>query len=149
MPADVRQRLLHNPDELDLRLGAGPPVAVARPDAVDLDAPLALEAAQALETAGISIEIVDPLTLDPLDMELILASVQKTRHVVIVHETRKTCGWGGEVAARLADEALGYLDGPIKRVGAKHTPIPFSPVLESFVLPQPGDILTAVHECLG
>lgn len=109
----------------------------------------ALEAAQALETAGISIEIVDPLTLDPLDMELILASVQKTRHVVIVHETWKTGGWGGEVAARLADEALGYLDGPIKRVGAKHTPIPFSPVLESFVLPQPGDILTAVHECLG
>lgn len=109
----------------------------------------ALKAAQALETAGISVEIVDPLMLDPLDRELILAPVQETRHIVIVHETWKTGGWRGEVAARLADEALGYLDGPIKRVGAKHTPIPFSPVLESFVLPQPGDILTAVHERLG
>jgi len=108
----------------------------------------AQEAANELEAEGISVEIIDPLTLDPLDMRMILTSVQKTKHVVIVHETWKTGGWGGEIAAQLADQALDYLEGPVKRVGAKHTPIPFSPVLENYVLPQPQDIVTAVRQSL-
>lgn len=107
------------------------------------------EAARELEAEGISVEIIDPLTLDPLDMDTILASVQKTNHAVIVHETWKTGGWGGEIAAQLADQAIGYLDGPVKRVGAKHTPIPFSPVLENYVLPQPHDIVAAVRQSVG
>lgn len=108
----------------------------------------AQEAANELEAEGISVEIIDPLTLDPLDMHMILASVQKTRHAVIVHEAWKTGGWGAEIAAQLADHALDYLKGPVKRVGAKHTPIPFSPVLENYVLPQPQDIVTAVRQSL-
>jgi pyruvate dehydrogenase E1 component beta subunit len=107
------------------------------------------KAARELETEGISVEIIDPLTLDPLDMDSILVSVRKTSHAVIVHETWKTGGWGAEIAARLAEEAVGYLGGPIKRVGAKHTPIPFSPVLENYVLPQPHDIVAAVRQSMG
>jgi len=109
----------------------------------------AQEAAKELEAEGISVEIIDPLTLDPLDMDTILTSVQKTKHVVVVHETWKTGGWGGEIAAQLADDAIDYLEGPIKRIGAKHTPIPFSPILENYVLPQPRDIVIAIRECLG
>ena len=73
--------------------------------------------------------------LAPLDTQTILASVAKTRHAVVVHESWNFCGIGAEVAALLADEGLGFLDGPVKRVGAKHVPIPFSPPLENYVLP--------------
>lgn len=103
-----------------------------------------LEAASQLAAEGIDIEIVDPRTLDPLDQETILASVAKTRHVVIVHEEWVMNGYGSEIAAIIADKGIRYLDGPIKRVGAKHAPIPFSPPLENYVLPQVDDIVRAV-----
>jgi pyruvate dehydrogenase E1 component beta subunit len=109
----------------------------------------ALEAATALEADGISVEVIDPRTLDPLDEETILASVRRTGHAVIVHETWERGGYGGEIAAIIADRAWSDLKGPIKRVGAKHTPIPFSPVLENFVLPQVDDIRAAVLASLG
>jgi pyruvate dehydrogenase E1 component beta subunit len=109
----------------------------------------ALEAATALEADGISVEVIDPRTLDPLDEETILSSVRRTGHAVIVHETWERGGYGGEIAAVIADRAWADLKGPVKRVGAKHTPIPFSPVLENFVLPQVDDIRAAVLGSLG
>lgn len=107
-----------------------------------------LEAAKDLSAEGIEIEIVDPRTLDPLDEETILGSVKKTGHAVIVHETWVTGGYGAEIAAIIAEKAIFYLDGPVKRVGAKHTPIPFSPPLENYVLPQTEDIVKAVKETM-
>jgi len=104
-----------------------------------------IEAAGRLASSGIDVEIIDPRTLDPLDMDTILGSVQKTGHAVIVHETWVTGGYGAEIAAVLADEGIDYLDGPVKRVGAKHAPIPFSPPLEDYVLPQVDDIVQAVE----
>jgi pyruvate dehydrogenase E1 component beta subunit len=109
----------------------------------------ALEAADELATRGISAEVIDPRTLDPLDEETILASVSRTHHAVIVHETWERGGYGGEIAAIIADRAFSVLQGPVKRVGAKHTPIPFSPVLENHVLPQVGDIVEAAVQAVG
>ena len=109
----------------------------------------ALEAADKLMEQGISIEIIDPRTLDPLDEETILSSVAKTNHAVIVHETWTRGGYGGEIAAIIADKGINYLDGPVKRVGAKHAPIPFSPTLENYVLPQVDDICVAVEQSLA
>ena len=107
-----------------------------------------LEAAAGLEKEGISAEVIDPRTLDPLDEEAILCSVTKTGHLVTVHEAWERGGFGGEVAAIVADRAYRELRGPIKRVGARHTPIPFSPVLENHILPQVDDITAAVHATL-
>jgi pyruvate dehydrogenase E1 component beta subunit len=109
----------------------------------------ALEAADRLAGEGLSAEVIDPRTLDPLDEETILASVSRTGHAVIVHETWERGGYGGEIAAVIADRAWGALRGPVKRVGARHTPIPFSPVLENFVLPQVDDIVRAASEAIG
>lgn len=109
----------------------------------------ALEAAEKLASDGIEIEVIDPRTLDPLDIDTILESVKKTNHVVVAHETWLNGGYGAEIVARIADEGIHYLDGPIKRVGAKHSPIPFSPVLENYVLPQVDDIVSAVRASLN
>ena len=107
-----------------------------------------LEAAESLEKDGINAEVIDPRSLDPLDEGAILRSVAKTGHLVVVHEAWERGGFGGEIAAIVADRAYGDLRGPIKRVGARHTPIPFSPVLENYILPQVEDITTAVHGTL-
>jgi pyruvate dehydrogenase E1 component beta subunit len=97
----------------------------------------------------ISVEVVDIRTLTPLDEETILASVNKTHRAVIVHETWTHGGFGGEIAARIADKAFYSLDAPIKRVGAKHFPIPFAPELESHILPQEQDIENAIRQVTG
>jgi pyruvate/2-oxoglutarate/acetoin dehydrogenase E1 component len=76
-----------------------------------------------------------------LDKETILASVRKTSRVVIVHEAHKRLGPGAEIAAMIAEEGIGYLDGPIARVAAKNVPLPYSPELENFVLPSVEDIV--------
>jgi pyruvate/2-oxoglutarate/acetoin dehydrogenase E1 component len=109
----------------------------------------AIDAVAQLEAAGIDAEIVDLRTVAPLDTQTILASVAKTRHAVVVQESWNFCGIGAEVAALLADEGLQFLDGPVKRVGAKHVPIPFSPPLESFVLPSTDDVVAAVVAACG
>lgn len=103
-----------------------------------------LEAAKELEKDGISIEVVDPRTLFPLDKETIFESVKKTNRVVIVHEAVKRGGVGAEIAAQIADEVFDYLDAPIKRVAALNVPIPFSPPLEKYVIPDVKDIIKAV-----
>jgi len=110
---------------------------------------LSVEAAIRLETEGVSAEVLDLRSLVPLDTEAILESVAKTRHAVVVTESWSFCGIGAEVAALLADEGLAHLNGPVKRVGARHVPIPFSPPLEDFVLPSPARIVDAVMEALA
>jgi acetoin:2,6-dichlorophenolindophenol oxidoreductase subunit beta len=107
-----------------------------------------LAAAEKLALEGIEAEVIDLRTIDPLDKETILASVQKTSRLVVVQETWKDCSVSSEVAAVVAENALDYLDAPIVRVGAKDVPIPFSPVLEEFVLPKEEDILKAVYKVL-
>jgi 2-oxoisovalerate dehydrogenase E1 component beta subunit len=89
-----------------------------------------LEAAEKLMPEGIDLEVVDLRTLQPMDMPAVLASVRKTGRVMVVHEAPKTGGIGGEIAARLAEEAFRFLDAPIIRVAPPHTPVPFSPPLE-------------------
>lgn len=108
-----------------------------------------LEAADGLAREDISAEVIDPRTLDPLEEDVIFESVAKTGHLVVVHEAWERGGYGGEIAAIVADRAYGDLRGPIKRVGARHTPIPFSPVLENYVLPQVDDISDAVRDTLA
>jgi len=107
--------------------------------------PKALEAAETLAGEGIDVEVVDPRTLVPLDKETLLASVRKTSRVVIAHEAHKRLGPGAEIAALIAEEAIGALDGPIVRVGAGNVPLPYSPELENSVLPQTHDIVEAAQ----
>lgn len=107
--------------------------------------PKALEAAETLAGEGIAVEVVDPRTLVPLDRETLIASVRKTSRVVIVHEAHKRLGPGAEIVALFAEEAIGYLDGPIVRVAAKNVPLPYSPELENYVLPQTQDIVEAAR----
>jgi len=106
----------------------------------------ALAAAESLAQEGISAEVLDLRSLVPLDKEAILKSVGKTGKLVIVHEAVRTSGFGGEIAAIVADEGFDLLDAPIKRVTAPDTPIPFSPVLESAYIPSEEKIIKAVKE---
>lgn len=107
---------------------------------------LALEAAELLAKDGIDLEVVDLRTLVPLDKETIFASVQKTSKAIMLHEDNKTGGIGAEIAAQLAEECFTYLDGPILRVAAPDTPVPFSTPLEQFFLPKVGDIVEAAKK---
>jgi pyruvate/2-oxoglutarate/acetoin dehydrogenase E1 component len=108
-----------------------------------------LAAADLLARDGIECEVIDPLTLLPLDGETIFGSVRRTGRLVVVHEDSLTGGWGAEIAARAADECLSYLEGPIKRVASKDAPAPAAPVLEQAVLPQVADIVAAVREAVA
>ena len=105
---------------------------------------LAMTAAERLAAQGISVEVVDPRTLVPLDTETIVASVKKTGRAVIVHEAHRRAGPGAEIAAILAEQAIGYLDAPILRVAAKNVPFPYSPELEQYMLPKVEDVVAAV-----
>lgn len=106
----------------------------------------ALGAAAMLEKEGISVEVIDLRTLYPLDIKTILESVKKTGRLVVVEEAPKTCGVGAEISAIVNEEGFDYLDAPIKRVAAPHTPIPFSPALERLWVPDVPDIIKAVKE---
>jgi pyruvate/2-oxoglutarate/acetoin dehydrogenase E1 component len=96
---------------------------------------MALEAASMLEQEGLDIEVVDIRTLVPFDEEAVLESVKRTGRVVVAHEAVLTAGFGGEIAARIADKAFQWLDAPVKRVAAFDSPTPFAPTLEKAVLP--------------
>jgi pyruvate dehydrogenase E1 component beta subunit len=106
----------------------------------------ALEAADLLAQENIYAEVLDPRTILPLDEELILQSVAKTGKVVIVHEAPVFGGFGGEIAAILADKGLDFLEAPVKRVGAPFCPVPSSPEMEQFYLPNAEKIIKAVLE---
>jgi pyruvate/2-oxoglutarate/acetoin dehydrogenase E1 component len=108
-----------------------------------------LNAAERLARDGIEAEVLDPMTLVPLDEESILQSVRKTGRLVIVHEACRRAGYGAEIAAIVAEKALYDLDAPIKRVAAFNTPIPFAPKLEDFVIPDEQAIINGVRELLG
>ncbi len=112
--------------------------------------PMCLEVAAALEKDGIDLEVVDPRTLVPLDRETIIESVCKTGRVVIVHEAVQTAGYGGEIAAVIADsDAFFHLDAPIRRVAGYDVPIPYNPKLEKAAVPTPERIERAVRDLLA
>lgn len=108
----------------------------------------ALESADILKEEGIDVEVIDPRTLVPLDEKTILESVRKTHRVVIVHEACKRGGVGAEIAAVIAEKAVDSLDGPIVRVAGADTPVPFAPILERFVLPDPKRIIEGIRQAL-
>ena len=111
--------------------------------------PRALRAAEALRQEGLSCEVIDPRTLVPLDVETIVRSVKKTGRVLIAHEAHRRGGAGAELAAVIAEEALEYLDAPIRRVAARNVPIPYAPDLERFVLPSEDDIRDAARTLIA
>ncbi len=105
-----------------------------------------LEAAEQLEKEdGLSVEVIDLRSLAPLDDEAIIATVKKTNRVMIVHEDTRTGGVAGEVAARINEHAFEWLDAPILRVTAADVPLPYSPPLEDYVLPQTTDIVNVAR----
>ncbi len=110
---------------------------------------LALNVAEAAAKAGISVEVVDPRTLVPLDKETILNSIRKTGRVVVVDEAFAPCGIGGEIAALAADEAFDYLDSPIKRVHSLSVPDPMSPTLEKAMVPGEDQVIAALKEVMN
>jgi pyruvate/2-oxoglutarate/acetoin dehydrogenase E1 component len=108
-----------------------------------------LKAAEQAAEEGISVEVFDPRTLQPLDEDALIASVKKTNRAVVTHEAVTRMGWGAEVAAVVQENAFDYLDAPIARVGAKFTPIPFAPVMEEWVVPHAKDVLAAIKKTVG
>ena len=109
-----------------------------------------LEAAdQIAKEDGASIEVIDLRTLLPMDDEAIFESVRKTNRVLVVHEDTRTGGIAGEIAARVNERAFEWLDGPVLRVTAHDTPLPYAPSLEDFVLPQTDDVVRAARRLLA
>jgi acetoin:2,6-dichlorophenolindophenol oxidoreductase subunit beta len=108
----------------------------------------ALEATDALAKEGVSVELIDPRTLKPLDMETILSSVAKTGRLVVVENAHRLCGVAGEIAAIVAEEAFDCLRKPIQRLTAPDVHVPFSPVLEALLFPNKDKIIAAVKKIL-
>jgi pyruvate dehydrogenase E1 component beta subunit len=111
--------------------------------------PEALQAAELAEAEGISVEVLDPRTLLPLDEEAILRSVQKTNRCVTAHEAVTRGGFGAELAAVVQHGAFDYLDAPIERVGAKFAPLAFVPAMEQWVVPHAADVLAAIKRTVA
>lgn len=109
----------------------------------------ALKAAKQLAQRGIEVEVVDPRSISPLDEETILASVEKTNRLIVIDEANPRCNVATDIAALVADKGFDFLDAPIKRITAPHTPVPFSPPLEDLYLPTPQKVIEAVSEMLG
>ncbi|MCC6383167.1 MAG: alpha-ketoacid dehydrogenase subunit beta [Dehalococcoidia bacterium] len=109
----------------------------------------ALAAAMALAQDGLDLEVVDPRTLQPLDIETIVASVRKTHRALVVHEAVRFGGFGAEVAAQIQELAFDHLDAPVGRVGAPFAPVPFSPALEKLYVPNADRIAAEVRRVVG
>ncbi len=109
---------------------------------------VALEAAEQLAAQGISLEVVDPRTIKPLDMDTIVASVQKTHRAIVVDEGCRAFGVTAEIAAEIADRAFDYLDAPVKRYAAMDVPIPFSPPLEDATIPNARGLIALARELM-
>jgi 2-oxoisovalerate dehydrogenase E1 component len=103
-------------------------------------------AAHQAEAAGISVAVLDLRTIAPYDWDGIAAQVKRTNRVVVAHEDQLTCGFGAEIAARIAGDLFEHLDAPVKRVGALDTPVAYNPELEDAILPQTADVLKAIEE---
>jgi acetoin:2,6-dichlorophenolindophenol oxidoreductase subunit beta len=114
--------------------------------AISSMANMAMDAASFLKRDGINIEVIDPRTLNPLDIDTMVNSLRKTHRAVIVDEGCKTAGVAAELSARLQEEAFDYLDAPIKRLAAPDVPVPFSPALEKMVTPTVEQLVQCVKE---
>jgi 2-oxoisovalerate dehydrogenase E1 component len=108
-----------------------------------------LSICEQLAQEGISVEVIDPRTVAPLDIDTILESVHKTGRLLIVDETFAPCGIGAEVAAQVVDLAFDDLDAPIRRLNGAHTPVPYSPPLETAIVPQPEAIAQAIRDLMA
>ncbi|MBC7928977.1 MAG: pyruvate dehydrogenase complex E1 component subunit beta [Rubrivivax sp.] len=111
-----------------------------------LTVPLALKAAEELEKQGVSVEVIDPRTIRPLDIETIIKSVKKTNRVVIAEESHPFCGVAAEISAQIMERAFDYLDAPVVRVSAADAPMPYAKNLERLALPDVERIVKAVRE---
>lgn len=111
--------------------------------------PRALEAAAALAADGISVEVIDPRTVAPLDLDTILWSVRKTGRLLVVDEDFGPAGMGSEISAQVVEQAFDDLDAPIRRLNGLHTPVPYSPVLEAAVVPNASTIARAIRDLVA
>ncbi|HEY4866090.1 MAG TPA: alpha-ketoacid dehydrogenase subunit beta [Candidatus Dormibacteraeota bacterium] len=109
---------------------------------------MALDAAESLSSEGVSVEVVDPRTLSPLDEDTILSSVRKTRRLVVVDEDNPRCSMATDLVALVASRAFDDLDAPPQMVTAPHTPVPFSAIMEDFYVPTPEKVAEAVRATL-
>lgn len=108
-----------------------------------------IKAAEVLAEEGLSVEVIDPRSLQPFDTETVVASVRKTHRALVAHEAVRFGGIGAEFAAQIQEEAFGYLDAPVGRVGAPFSPVPFSPALETLYVPNAAKIVEEVRRVLG
>jgi 2-oxoisovalerate dehydrogenase E1 component len=108
-----------------------------------------LVAAQQAEKQGLHATVLDLRTISPYDWNAIAAHVKRTSRVIIAHEDQMTCGFGAEIAARIASELFGDLDAPVRRVAALDTPVAYCPDLEEAILPQSADILAAIKDTVS
>jgi acetoin:2,6-dichlorophenolindophenol oxidoreductase subunit beta len=108
-----------------------------------------LAAAEVLAAEGIQCEVIDPRTLQPFDIDTVVASVKRTNHAVIVHEAVRFGGLGAEIAAQIQEEAFDYLDAPIGRIAAPFSPVPFSPVLEQQYIPDAERIAAGIRQAVA
>lgn len=108
-----------------------------------------LTAAKQLADEGIDCEVIDPRTLQPLDTETIVASVRRTNRAIVVHEAVRFGGLGAEIAAQIQEEAFDHLDGPVARVGAPFSPVPFSPALEQHYVPDAASIAAGIRQVMA
>jgi 2-oxoisovalerate dehydrogenase E1 component beta subunit len=107
------------------------------------------EAANALAEEGVSVEIVDLRTIVPWDKQAVLASVEKTSKVLVLHEDTRTGGFGAEIAATITEESFEKLDAPVRRITAPDSPVPFSPPLEKAFIPQVDDVVAGLRDLAG
>src|SRR5215218_877869 len=106
------------------------------------------EAAQQLDSDGVSVAVLDLRTLVPWDKKAVLDSVEKTSKALVLHEDTRTGGFGAEIVATIAEEAFEHLDAPVKRIAAPDTPVPFSPPLEKAFIPQVEDVVAGLKELM-
>src|ERR1041384_3015907 len=139
------------PDDNDFTIPLG--VAEVKREGTDativarsLTVPLALKAAEELEKQGVSVEVIDPRTIRPLDIETIVNSVKKTNRVVIAEESHAFCGVGAEISAQIMEHAFDYLDAPVKRLSSADVPMPYAKNLENLRVPDVERIIAAVRE---
>jgi len=111
--------------------------------------PKTLEASEALAREGVEVEVIDPRTLAPLDVDTILASVHKTGRLLVVDETYAPCGIGAEIATQVMERGFDDLDAPVRRLNSQHAPMPYSPPLEAAMLPNPQTIAQAIRDLLA
>jgi pyruvate dehydrogenase E1 component beta subunit len=104
-----------------------------------------MEAAEALARDGVEADVIDLISIYPWDVEAVLESIARTHRMVVVHQACRRAGFGAEVAAEISERGFDHLDAPIARIGALNVPVPFSPVLENYVLPSPERIIDAVR----